>query len=80
MLWKNFLDRIHNYIAVMLFSLFGNCFQQVPILCVYLVFGGLTMAAPVGHLTIKFSSIKFNSLGLLVNLLMNTTLLSLYYS
>ena len=24
------------------------------------------MAAPVGHLTIKFDSIKFNSLGLLV--------------
>ena len=24
------------------------------------------MAAPVGHLTIKFNSIKFNSLGLLV--------------
>ena len=31
----------------------------------YSVFGGLTMAAPVGHLTIKFNSIKFNSLGLL---------------
>ena len=27
---------------------------------------GLTMAAPVGHLTIKFNSIKFNSLGLLL--------------
>ena len=25
------------------------------------------MAAPVGHLTIKFNSIKFNSLGLLIN-------------
>ena len=24
------------------------------------------MAAPVGHLTVKFNSIKFNSLGLLV--------------
>ena len=24
------------------------------------------MAAPVGHLTIKFNSIKFNSLGLLM--------------
>ena len=26
------------------------------------------MAAPVGHLTIKFNSIKFNSLGLLFNM------------
>ena len=32
----------------------------------YSVFGGLAMAAPVGHLTIKFTSIIFNSLGLLV--------------
>ena len=24
------------------------------------------MAAPMGHLTIKFNSIKFNSLGLLI--------------
>ena len=45
--------------------MFGNFSQQTPILCVYLVFGGLTMAAPMGHLTIKFNSIKFNSLGLL---------------
>ena len=51
----------------MLFSLFfGNFSQQASILCVYSVFGGLTMAAPMGHLTIKFNSIKFNSLGLLV--------------
>ena len=34
-------------------------------LCVYSVFGDLTMAAPMGHLTIKFNSVKFNSLGLL---------------
>ena len=26
------------------------------------------MAAPVGHLTIKFNSIKFNSLGLLITI------------
>ena len=46
--------------------MFGNFSQQTPILCVYLIFGGLTMAVPMGHLTIKFNSIKFNSLGLLV--------------
>ena len=52
----------------MLFTLFLVTFsQQVPIPCVYLVFGGLTMAAPMGHLTIKFNSIEFNSLGLLLN-------------
>ena len=51
----------------MLFSLFLVTFsQQAPILCVYSVFGGLTMAAPVGHLTIKFNGIRFNSLGLLI--------------
>ena len=33
-----------------------NFSQQIPILCVDLVFGGLTMAAPMGHLTIKFYS------------------------
>ena len=29
------------------------------------------MAAPVGNLTIKFNSIKFNSLGLLLDVLAN---------
>ena len=48
----------------MLFSLFLVTFPNK--LCVYSVFGGLTLAAPGGHLTIKFNSIKFNSLGLLV--------------
>ena len=53
----------------MLFSLFLVTFpKKTPILCVYLVFGGLTMAAPMGPLTIKFNSIKFNSLGLLLKL------------
>ena len=38
----------------MLFSLFLVIFsQQAPILCVYSVFGGLTMAAPVGHLLLN---------------------------
>ena len=61
----------------MLFSLFLVTFsQQAPILCVYLIFGGLTMAAPVGHLMIKFNSIKFNSLGLLINILVNTKILN----
>ena len=49
-----------------IYTIFGNFSQQAPILCVYSAFGGLTMAAPMGHLTIKFNSIKFNSLGLLV--------------
>ena len=48
------------------FTIFGNFSQQAPIFCVYSVFGGLTMAAPMGHLTIKLNSIKFNSLGLLI--------------
>ena len=48
------------------YTTFGNFSKQTPILCVYLVFDGLTMAAPMGHLTIKFNSIKFNSLGWLV--------------
>ena len=40
----------------MLFSLFfGNFSQQAPILCVYSVFGGLTMAAPVGHLLLNLT-------------------------
>ena len=30
------------------------------------------MAVPVGHLTIKFNSIKFYSLGLLVNIVVAT--------
>ena len=38
----------------MLFSIFLVTFpNKPPILCVYSVFGGLTMAAPVGHFTIK---------------------------
>ena len=64
-LWKKFHNRILNCSNIIL-TIFGNFSQQAPILCVYLVFGGLTMAAPMGHLTIKFNSIKFNSLGLLV--------------
>ena len=65
-LWKNFHDRIHNQTAVMLFSLFLVTFpNKFLYLCVYSVFDGLTMAAPVGHLTLKFNSIKSNSLGLL---------------
>ena len=40
---------------MLFFIIFGIFSQQAPTLCVYSVFGGLTMAAPVGHLTIKFS-------------------------
>ena len=49
----------------MLFSVFLVTFPNRLLYFVYLVFGGLTMAAPMVHLTIKFNSIKFNSLGLL---------------
>ena len=36
-----------------IFTIFGNFSQQAPILCVYSVFGGLTMAAPMGHLLLS---------------------------
>ena len=48
-----------------IFTVFGNFSQQAPILWVYSVFGSLTMAAPVGHLTVKFNSTKFNSYRLI---------------
>ena len=47
----------------MLFSLFLVTFPNKLLYFVCSVFGGLTMAAPMGHLTFKFNSIKFNGLG-----------------
>ena len=45
----------------MLFSIFLVTFPNKLLYCVHSVFGSLTMAAPVGHLTIKFNSIKFKN-------------------
>ena len=60
---KNFHDRIHYQIVKMLFSLLLVIFPNSSFtLCVFGI-GGLTMAAPVGHLTFEFNSIRFNSLG-----------------
>ena len=70
-LWRSHCEKISMTkikikLQYVIFTIFGNFSQQAPILCVYSVFGGLTMAAPVGHFTIIFNSTKFNSLGLLL--------------
>ena len=51
----------------MLFSLFLVTFsQQAPILCVYSYLVVLQWLHPWAHFTIKYNSIKFNSLGFTV--------------
>ena len=72
-LWRSYCEKISitnikSNCSNVIHTIFGNFSKQTPILCVYMVFGGLTMAAPIGHLTIKFNSIKFNSLGWLLKL------------
>ena len=65
LLWKNNYDWFWNKIAVMLFLLFLVSFP-IELLCVYSVIGGLTMAAPMSHDTIRFNSNIFNNLRFLI--------------